>query len=66
MNIQLNGKTCELQDQLKIDQALLLLGYDPSLVAVAVNGIIVPKREYGTVVLADQDRLDVVMPMQGG
>ncbi|MFZ5654474.1 MAG: sulfur carrier protein ThiS [Pseudomonadota bacterium] len=34
--------------------------------AVAVNGEFVPKSAYGQVRLADGDRLELVVPMEGG
>ena len=41
-------------------------GYDPLRVAVERNGDIVPKSQYGTVVLADGDRVEVVSFVGGG
>ena len=41
-------------------------GYDPARVAVERNGDIVPKSQYGTVVLADGDRVEVVSFVGGG
>lgn len=34
--------------------------------AIAVNGKFVAKSEYATFVLKAQDRIDIIIPMQGG
>ena len=42
------------------------LGYDPSFLATALNGEVVPAGERAACDLSDGDRIEILAPMQGG
>lgn len=49
-----------------LSDCLAALGYDLKRVAVERNGEIVPKSRYGSVVLAEDDSLEIVSFVGGG
>jgi sulfur carrier protein len=65
MNITINGrkKSASTPD---IQSVLDAEGYKGKIVAVARNGIFVPRGEYANTNLQDGDELEIVAPMQGG
>ena len=65
MNIILNGKTIYLENK-SLDQVLTELGYECPSIATAVNGAFVPADDRRQTILRDDDRLEVLSPMQGG
>lgn len=66
MIITLNGQQHALDKSLNITELLSANGYEGKIVAVAVNGDFVPKSKYDTHNLQDNDRIEIVAPMQGG
>lgn len=40
--------------------------YDPGRIAVERNGEIVPRKDYGAVILKDEDRIEIVGFVGGG
>lgn len=66
MNIILNGNTHMLDKALNITDLLAREGYDGKLVAVALNGAFVPKSNYAEQVINENDKIEIVAPMQGG
>ncbi|MEM9487619.1 MAG: sulfur carrier protein ThiS [Myxococcota bacterium] len=45
---------------------LCALDFERGAVAVAVNGVFVPRSQHATHVLRDGDALELLAPMQGG
>lgn len=66
MQLLINGEPHHTSDGLTLLHLLEHLGYEPKSIAVAINGRFVPRHEYPTYPLQDQQALDVVAPMQGG
>ena len=66
MKITLNGQPCTLDEALSITELLSAQGFEGKTVAVAVNNTFVPKSAHEGHVLQDNDRVEVVAPMQGG
>ncbi len=66
MQLQINGETHQLNESLSVEALLEKLGYEPKSIAVAINGEFVPRHQYTTYLLQDQEALEVVAPMQGG
>ncbi len=66
--IVLNGRNCRLPAPGTLEAALLELGLEPDArgVAVAVDGEVVPKAEWGSRALRDGARVEVLTAMQGG
>ena len=66
MRITLNGQPCTLDTALSITELLSAQGFEGKTVAVAVNNTFVPKSAHETHMIKDNDRIEVVAPMQGG
>ncbi len=68
MTITLNGRRCELPPSGTPAAALVELGLEPGArgVAVAVDGEVVPRAEWGSRALTDGARVEVLTAMQGG
>lgn len=66
MKIILNGKPLTLNDSVSITELLIDQGYDGKVVAVAINNNFVPKPSYAQTEIKDNDRVEIVAPMQGG
>ncbi|WP_404405218.1 sulfur carrier protein ThiS [Pelagibacterium halotolerans] len=65
MKIVVNGEPREVE-ALHLEAVLMELGYGDGRVATALNGEFVPKPLRATTTLGDNDRLEVLAPMQGG
>lgn len=65
MKISFNGRETDLESR-NLAAALAELGVDCGSVATSVNEEFVPKAHRSAVELRDGDRLEVVVPMQGG
>ena len=66
MQLIVNGAPRDLEAPLVIEALLGQLKVDPRLVAVAVNGEVVARRDYGVLALAEGDRVEVVRMVGGG
>jgi len=66
MKIILNGQEKPLNPKTSIADLLIQNGYDGKLVAVAINGTFLPKAKYSETSINDQDKIEIVAPMQGG
>ncbi len=66
MNITVNGQQKETTAAPDIASLLKAEGYEGRLVAVALNGVFVPKNSYVQKTLQDGDDIEIVAPMQGG
>jgi sulfur carrier protein len=60
-----NGSELEL-DAVTLAQALEALDYGDAVVATALNGHFVPARERAATHLANDDKIEIVSPRQGG
>lgn len=61
-----NGERIILAEALSLEGFLLAQGYAPEKIAVELNGEIVPRRRYPSVILKDADKLEVVCFVGGG
>ena len=66
VKITVNGQPTEVEAGITVDGLLDTLNIMRQYTAVAVNREITPKSEYGTVKLADGDKVEIVRPMGGG
>ena len=66
MRIILNGNALEVQASVNVSDLLKRQGYQGKLVAVALNGLFLPKIKYEDTFLQDNDKIEIVAPMQGG
>ena len=65
MRICVNSKWCDL-NAASLDAALSELGYQDAIVATALNGQFVAVDARAATKLNDNDRIEIVAPMQGG
>ena len=66
MQVWINGKPGELADDARVPDALALLELPETGVAVAVDGVVVPRAEWPATALADGARIEVLTAVQGG
>ena len=64
--LQVNGKRVELDGPTPLSDYLERLGTDPRTIAVEHNGEIVERAGYATVVLREDDRVEIVRMVGGG
>ena len=66
MNIIVNGQARSLAPSQTVADLIRELGYENKRIAVERNGDIVPRSQHDTTVLADGDRLEIVVAVGGG
>lgn len=66
IEVKLNGERRSLAQPISVAAALEQWGYRCERIAVAINGEFVARGEYGERLVAAQDEVDVVAPVQGG
>jgi thiazole synthase len=66
VNVTVNGESRHLNAVLSVRDLLLSLGQDPAKVAVERNLEIVPRSEYGAILVGEGDRLEIVQFVGGG
>jgi sulfur carrier protein len=66
MKLTVNGETCEAPAGSTVDQVVATVTGQPSGVAAAVNGEVVPRRAWPGTPLQDGDQVEVVTAVQGG
>jgi sulfur carrier protein len=66
MNIYLNDEAVWVDEPVTLQGALQRFGYEGNAMAVAINREFIPRRHHGSVFLKEADRIDIVIPMQGG
>jgi len=66
MNVQLNGEENEVREGSTVAVLLDSLGIGQERVAVEVNLDIVPRARYGTHVINEGDRIEIVQFVGGG
>ena len=68
MTIELNGRSIELRDEATVADAVVEAGADgePRGVAVAVDGEVVRRADWGNTMLRGDQSVEVVRAVQGG
>ena len=67
MEVRINGKATEIHQSMSIVDYLTSIGFDKKVsIAVAINGEIIPKGEYGETQLKTGDSMEVVRAIGGG
>jgi len=61
-----NGEQILLESEISVGDFLTRESYDPLRVAVEKNGSIVPKNAYGSEMLCDGDKIEIVCFVGGG
>ena len=66
MNIIVNGESQSLEADVSLEQLLEMLGLSGKRVAVEVNRDIVPRSDYSSFKLSDNDTIEIVNAIGGG
>lgn len=66
MRIVVNDEAVALPRPMSLAEVLVHLGYDGAVVAVAVDGVFVPRAAHATTWPGEQARIEIVAPMAGG
>jgi len=66
MNISVNGENRAIEANSNLAQLLEALDLQGKRIAVEVNRDIVPRSEYGSFVLSDNDQVEIVNAIGGG
>lgn len=66
ITIQLNGTAQQISQAQNLDAVLQELNDLPDNFAIAVNEDFVPQGAYGSTTINDGDRIELLVPMQGG
>ena len=66
MRLEVNGEPTDVEAGATVRLLLTTIGLGETLVAVERNGLIVPRKEHATTILAEGDRLEVVHFVGGG
>jgi len=66
MKLTVNGEPRDAQAGTTVDQVVATVTGQPSGVAAAVNGEVVPRRAWPGTTLQDGDQVEVVTAVQGG
>jgi sulfur carrier protein len=64
--IRVNGENQTNYEQKSIQELLTALHYDTNRIAVEKNGEIIPKSQYATTILNENDVLEIVTFVGGG
>ena len=65
MNIIVNGESQSLESGASLGQLLVMLGLDGKRIAVEVNRDIVPRSDYNSFKLSDNDTIEIVNAIGG-
>ena len=66
MQITVNGKPREIEGEMPLPAFLQAYGINPRLVAVAINGDVIPKERYASARVRAGDAVEVVRMVGGG
>lgn len=66
MRLTVNGEARSLDGTPDVAALVAVLGFDPRKIAVERNLAIVPRSAYGSTLLADDDRIEIVHFIGGG
>ena len=66
IQVSVNSDMKQVDEALPLSELLSDWGFDCQKVAVAVNEDFVPRSAYAATCLQENDRVDVVAPVQGG
>lgn len=64
--IKVNGKIKEYENSITIESLILQEGYKKDIVVVEVNEKIIKNNEYGTYMLEDGDKVEILKFVGGG
>lgn len=66
ITLSVNNEKKNCPDNVTVEQLLLQCGFERNRIAVAVNTEFVSRAEYGSFQLHENDKVDILAPVQGG
>ena len=66
MEIYINQKKKIIDGEISIDDLLLFFKIQNKYIAVQVNQVIIPKSEYDTFIVRDNDKIEIINAVGGG
>jgi sulfur carrier protein len=66
MQLTINGRSVDLDGEMRVADYLQARGIDAKHIAVAVNGEVLPRGSYGEVLLRPGDVVEIVRMVGGG
>lgn len=66
ITVSVNNEKKQFVNAVSIGQLLQQCGFEKDRVAVAVNTEFVSRSDYNTYTLSDNDKVDILAPVQGG
>ncbi len=65
-SIKFNHQTLNIENEITLAELLKAQGYTETHFAVAINQEFLPRAQYETTHLNENDSIEIVLPMQGG
>jgi len=68
IQIKLNGENRSLMNVINLNDFVLnqLNGKEPNGIAVAVNDLVIPKQKWESVIINENDSVEIIHAVQGG
>ena len=66
MEIYINQKKEIIDEEISIDNLLLFFKIQNKYIAVEVNKVIIPKSQYDTFIVRDNDKIEIINAVGGG
>jgi thiamine biosynthesis protein ThiS len=66
VEITLNGKSYELEEEITLQELIYALDVDPKTIAVGYNEDVIPKDKLEQQMVSEGDRIDIVHFVAGG
>ena len=68
MNIKLNGEDSAIESEISLNDFVAgrLNGKEPNGIAVAHNGMVIPKQKWTAVTVKENDQIEIIHAVQGG
>ena len=66
IEVSINGEKKQIEADITLQRLLELLGYDRGGFAVAINTTFIPIDRYSKTVIKENDKIDILAPVQGG
>jgi sulfur carrier protein len=68
MKIKLNGEEKIIEGSAKLNDFVVsqLQGKEPNGIAVAVNEMVIPKQKWESVLISENDSIEIIHAVQGG
>jgi sulfur carrier protein len=66
ISIYLNNDNYQVKSNQSLQEFLLAYHHTELHFAIAINNQFIPRASYSTTLLQESDRIDIIVPMQGG